>query len=99
MEVGEECFTRGVGVELGGEGGELGCVERGAFGVGEEAVEGAGDVAEVEGDGGEVVGAGVALGVGEGGGIQPNVFAVDNPRAPGDQALTAAERTVAAKLR
>jgi carboxyl-terminal processing protease len=38
-------------------------------------------------------------GVREGGGIQPNVYAVDNPRAPGDQALTVAERTVAAKLR
>src|SRR5205807_9490670 len=38
-------------------------------------------------------------GVREGGGIQPNVRAVDNPRARGDQALTVAERTVAAKLR
>jgi carboxyl-terminal processing protease len=38
-------------------------------------------------------------GVREGGGILPNVYAVDNPRAPGDQALTVAERTVAAKLR
>jgi carboxyl-terminal processing protease len=38
-------------------------------------------------------------GVREGGGIQPNVYAVDNPRAPGDQALTTAERVVAAKLR
>ncbi len=38
-------------------------------------------------------------GVREGGGIQPNVYAVDNPRAPGDQALTVAERAVAAKLR
>ena len=38
-------------------------------------------------------------GVREGGGIQPNVYAVDNPRAPGDQALTVAERAVVAKLR
>ena len=38
-------------------------------------------------------------GVRQGGGILPNVYAVDNPRAPGDQALTVAERTVAAKLR
>ena len=38
-------------------------------------------------------------GVREGGGIQPNVYAVDNPRAPGDQALTVAERTVAAEVR
>jgi carboxyl-terminal processing protease len=38
-------------------------------------------------------------GVRQGGGIQPNVYAVDNPRAPGDQALTVAERTVASKLR
>jgi carboxyl-terminal processing protease len=38
-------------------------------------------------------------GVREGGGIQPNVYAVDNPHAPGDQALTAAERAVAAQLR
>jgi carboxyl-terminal processing protease len=38
-------------------------------------------------------------GVREGGGIQPNVYAVDNPHAPGDQALTVAERAVAAKTR
>ena len=37
-------------------------------------------------------------GVREGGGITPNVYAVDNPRAPGDQALTVAERTVAAMV-
>jgi carboxyl-terminal processing protease len=38
-------------------------------------------------------------GVRQGGGIQPNVYALDNPRAPGDQALTVAERTVAAQVR
>jgi carboxyl-terminal processing protease len=38
-------------------------------------------------------------GVREGGGISPNVYAVDNPRARGDQALTVAERVVAAKTR
>ncbi|HEY1590763.1 MAG TPA: S41 family peptidase [Solirubrobacteraceae bacterium] len=38
-------------------------------------------------------------GVREGGGIQPNVYALDNPHAPGDQALTVAERAVAAKTR
>lgn len=38
-------------------------------------------------------------GVREGGGIKPNVYALDNPHASGDQALTVAERTVAAKLR
>jgi carboxyl-terminal processing protease len=38
-------------------------------------------------------------GVREGGGIQPNVYAVDNPHAPGDQALTVAERAVAARVR
>jgi carboxyl-terminal processing protease len=38
-------------------------------------------------------------GVREGGGIRPNVYAVDNPHAAGDQALTAAEQTVAAKVR
>jgi carboxyl-terminal processing protease len=38
-------------------------------------------------------------GVREGGGIAPNVYALDNPHTPGDQALTVAERTVAAKLR
>ena len=38
-------------------------------------------------------------GVREGGGIEPNVYAVDNPRAPGDQALTVGERVVAAKVR
>ena len=37
-------------------------------------------------------------GVREGGGIAPNVQAVDNPRAPGDQALGVAERVAAAKL-
>ena len=38
-------------------------------------------------------------GVREGGGIQPNVYALDNPHAAGDQALTVAEQTVAAKVR
>jgi carboxyl-terminal processing protease len=38
-------------------------------------------------------------GVREGGGIVPNVYAADNPRARGDQAITVAERTVAEKLR
>jgi len=38
-------------------------------------------------------------GVREGSGITPNVYAVDNPRAAGDQALTVAERTVAAEVR
>jgi carboxyl-terminal processing protease len=38
-------------------------------------------------------------GVREGGGIRPQVYAVDNPRTPGDQAFTVAERTVLAKLR
>jgi carboxyl-terminal processing protease len=38
-------------------------------------------------------------GVREGGGIQPNVYALDNPHARGDQALTVAERTVAEKVR
>ena len=38
-------------------------------------------------------------GVREGGGIQPDVYALDNPHAPGDDALTVAERVVAAKVR
>jgi carboxyl-terminal processing protease len=38
-------------------------------------------------------------GVREGHGIAPNVYASDNPRSPGDQALTTAERVVAAKVR
>jgi carboxyl-terminal processing protease len=38
-------------------------------------------------------------GVREGRGIAPNVYASDNPRRPGDQALMTAERVVAAKLR
>jgi carboxyl-terminal processing protease len=38
-------------------------------------------------------------GVREGGGIQPNVYALDNPFPRGDQALTVAERTVAEKVR
>ena len=38
-------------------------------------------------------------GVREGAGIAPNVYAVANPRAPGDHALTVAERVVAAQIR
>jgi carboxyl-terminal processing protease len=38
-------------------------------------------------------------GVREGAGIAPNVYAVDNPAAPGDQALGVAERVVAAEVR
>jgi carboxyl-terminal processing protease len=38
-------------------------------------------------------------GVREGAGITPNVYAVANPRAPGDHALTVAERVVAAQVR
>jgi carboxyl-terminal processing protease len=38
-------------------------------------------------------------GVRQGGGIQPNLYALDNPHAPSDQALTVAERTVAAQVR
>jgi carboxyl-terminal processing protease len=38
-------------------------------------------------------------GVREGAGVTPNVYAVDNPRAAGDQALTVAERVVAAQVR
>ena len=38
-------------------------------------------------------------GVRQGAGIAPNVYALDNPRAPGDQALTVAERVVAAEVR
>jgi carboxyl-terminal processing protease len=37
-------------------------------------------------------------GVREGKGIQPNVFATDQPRAPGDHALNVAEQTVTAHL-
>jgi len=44
---------------------------------------------------------GVANGhsVAEGPGIAPNVYAPDNPAAPGDRALRAAERVVAAEVR
>jgi carboxyl-terminal processing protease len=38
-------------------------------------------------------------GVREGAGITPNVYAVDNLRLPGDEALRVAERTVAAEVR
>ncbi len=38
-------------------------------------------------------------GVREGRGIQPNVYALDNPATPQDEALTVAERTVAAEAR
>jgi carboxyl-terminal processing protease len=38
-------------------------------------------------------------GVRQGAGIAPNVYALDNPRAPGDQALTVAERVVASEVR
>jgi carboxyl-terminal processing protease len=38
-------------------------------------------------------------GVREGAGIPPDVYASSNPRAPGDKALTVAERTVAAEIR
>jgi carboxyl-terminal processing protease len=37
-------------------------------------------------------------GVREGAGISPDIYAVSNPRARGDHALTVAERTVAAEL-
>ena len=45
-----------------------------AFGVGEEAVERAGDVAEMEGDGREAGGTREELGFGEGGGPAGDVF-------------------------
>ena len=35
----------------------------------------------------------------QGAGITPNVYALDDPRTPTDEALTAAERTVAAEVR
>jgi carboxyl-terminal processing protease len=38
-------------------------------------------------------------GVREGRGIQPNIYALDNPRTPQDEALIVAERTVAAEVR
>jgi len=38
-------------------------------------------------------------GVRQGAGVQPNVYALDNPSTPVDEALIAAERTVAAKVR
>ena len=38
-------------------------------------------------------------GVREGKGIKPNVYAGNNPRSPGDPALTVAERVVAAKVK
>jgi carboxyl-terminal processing protease len=38
-------------------------------------------------------------GVRQGAGVTPNVYAVDNPAAPGDHALTVAERIVTAGLR
>ncbi len=38
-------------------------------------------------------------GVREGRGIQPNIYALDNPRTPQDEALEVAERTVAAEVR
>ncbi len=37
--------------------------------------------------------------VAEGPGIKPNVYAADNPQAPGDHALVVAEQTVAAEVR
>ena len=49
-ELGEDCVAGGVGVEFGAERGFLGRVELRAFGVAEQAVEAARDVAEMEGD-------------------------------------------------
>ena len=59
VEFGEDRVAGGVGIEFGAEGGELSCVELGAFGVAEQAVEAAGDVADVEGYGREAEWAGV----------------------------------------
>jgi len=65
VELFEEGGFGGVRIELSAEGFELGGAELVAFGVGEEAIEAADDVAEVKGDGGEVGGTGVEGGVGE----------------------------------
>jgi len=74
VEFFEEGGFGGVGIELSAEGFELGGAELVAFGVGEEAIEAADDVAEVKGDGGQVGGAGVEGGVGEGGAGGVNVL-------------------------
>lgn len=66
FDVGEEgVAVAGAGV-FGGEVGELVFVERGAEGVGEEAVDRAGEVAELKGDLGIGLGGGPAVEVGEG---------------------------------
>ena len=65
VEFGEQCGFRGIGVELGAESFELGGAELVAFGVGEEAIEAARDVAEVKGEGCDLRGAGVERGAGE----------------------------------
>lgn len=65
VELFEEGGFGGVRMELSAEGFKLGGAELVAFGVGEEAIEAADDVAEVKGDGGEVGGTGVEGGVGE----------------------------------
>ncbi len=52
-------FAGCVWIEFGAEGGELSCVKLGAFGVAEQAVEAAGDVADVEGYGREAEWVGV----------------------------------------
>lgn len=68
FEGGEEFGPGGAGEVFGFEEGELGFVEGFAAGVGKEAVDGAGEVAELEADGGFFEGLGPELGVVEGGG-------------------------------
>ena len=90
MEFFEEGGFRGTGFEFGAEGFELGGCELVAFGVGEEAIETAHDVAQVKGDGGDVGGAGVEGGVGERGAGVVDVLAgelegVDNGAEDGGE--------------
>lgn len=75
VEFGEEGGFGGAGVAFGFERFELDGAELVAFGVGEQAVEGAGDVAEMKGDGGHVAGAGIEHGVGEWGAGSVDVLA------------------------
>lgn len=74
-EFGEDDLGIGDGGLLGVECVELGGGERTGFRVGEQAVEAAGDVAEVEGDGGQAVGTSVDLGVGQRGDPAGGIFA------------------------
>lgn len=74
VEFAEKIGFGGGWIALGLERGELGLAELAAFGIGEEAVEAAGDVAQVEGDGSYAGGAGVEGGFGKLGEGSVDVF-------------------------